>query len=334
MEGAEYDELKADIAQNGLLEAIWLHPDGSIIDGRNRHRACIETETRPAFRTWSGKGSLVSFVVSMNLHRRHLSKSQSAVVALDVLPMLEAEAKARMMAGRAPDPTQKIADGEAREQAAGLFHTNRQYVSDAKRLQQQAPDLLEQVKVGEKSIPQAKRELIQRQPHVSHNSGNNEWYTPPEYIAAAREVMGGIDLDPASSEIANRIVQAETYYTEQDDGLLYDWHGRVWMNPPYSAHLIGLFAERLAERVKWGDVTEACVLVNNATETGWFNTLLAVASCVCFIRGRVKFIDTEGKPSGAPLQGQAILYIGLNVETFGQVFSKFGWVLYAGRNSE
>jgi len=51
MDGEEYELLKADIAKNGLLEAIWLHPDGSIIDGRNRHRACLETGTPMRFRT-------------------------------------------------------------------------------------------------------------------------------------------------------------------------------------------------------------------------------------------------------------------------------------------
>jgi len=171
-------------------------------------------------------------------------------------------------------------------------------------------------------------------PHVTHNSGNNEWYTPSEYIEAARRVMGGIDLDPASSEIANKTVQAVTFYTIENDGLLYDWAGRVWMNPPYASHLIGLFANKLAEHVKQGDVSEACVLVNNATETTWFNTLLDVASCVCFIRGRVKFIDAEGKPSGAPLQGQALLYIGPRAQAFGRAFSDLGAVLYAGQDTE
>jgi ParB family chromosome partitioning protein len=166
-------------------------------------------------------------------------------------------------------------------------------------------------------------------PHVSHNSGNNEWYTPPEYIKAARQVMGDIDLDPASSKIANQTVQAATFYTQEDDGLLHDWAGRVWMNPPYASHLIGLFVDKLAEHVHRGDITEACVLVNNATETGWFSVLLDVASCVCFIRSRVKFLDIEGKPSGAPLQGQAILYIGANVKGFTEAFASFGTVLYA-----
>jgi N6-adenosine-specific RNA methylase IME4 len=87
LEGAEYEALKADIAQNGLLEPIWLHPDGSIIDGRNRHRACVEMGTQPRFRTWNGEGSLVAFVVSLNLNRRHLNESQRAMVAARIASM-------------------------------------------------------------------------------------------------------------------------------------------------------------------------------------------------------------------------------------------------------
>lgn len=178
------------------------------------------------------------------------------------------------------------------------------------------------------------RAAVKGKPHVAQNSGNNEWYTPAEYIEAARCVMGDIDLDPASSEIANETVQAAQFFTEEHDGLQHDWHGRVWMNPPYATPLIGAFTSKLAYHVKQDDVSEACVLVNNATETGWFNTLLDVASCVCLIRGRVRFIDQEGNPSGAPLQGQALLYIGPKVTEFGRTFSEFGTVLYAGRDQE
>ena len=165
--------------------------------------------------------------------------------------------------------------------------------------------------------------------HVSHNSGNNEWYTPREYIQAARDVMGDIDTDPASSEIANRTVNARIFYTADEDGLAYDWRGRVWMNPPYAQPLITEFCEKLAGDYRQGFVYEACALVNNATETKWFNSLLEEAAAVCFIRGRVKFIDPAGNPSGAPLQGQAVLYLGENPEKFSSVFSEFGAVLYA-----
>lgn len=166
LDGSDFDELKADIGKNGLLESIWLHGDGSIIDGRNRHRACIETETEPHFRTWSGQGSLVAFVVSLNLHRRHLTSSQRAVIALDVLPMLEDEAKKRRFSTLKQNTVPELIPeriGEARDQAASLFQTNSRYVQDAKKIQQQAPDLLESVKAGTVTIPQAKRELVKRQ---------------------------------------------------------------------------------------------------------------------------------------------------------------------------
>lgn len=176
-------------------------------------------------------------------------------------------------------------------------------------------------------------EVVERRtgvaPHVTHNSGENEWYTPAEYIAAARAVMGAIDLDPASSEAANRTVDAATYYTAQDDGLTHSWQGRVWMNPPYSQPLIGLFCNALRWAIETGQVTEAISLTNNATETAWFADLLANAAAVCFVRSRIKFVDRDGNPSGAPLQGQAIVYSGPNVNAFAQYFGVFGAVLYA-----
>lgn len=145
--------------------------------------------------------------------------------------------------------------------------------------------------------------------HVSHNSGENEWYTPSEFIEAARKAMGSIDCDPASSVLANETVKAATFYAAAEDGLKQQWRGNVWMNPPYAQPLIAQFSETLIENIRSGATAQACVLVNNATETAWFQTLLQAASAVCFVKGRVRFLDTEGKP-GAPLQGQMVLYIG------------------------
>jgi phage N-6-adenine-methyltransferase len=163
-------------------------------------------------------------------------------------------------------------------------------------------------------------------PHVSQNSGYNEWYTPAEYIDAARVVLGEIDLDPASSKAANKIVRAKKFFTLEDNGLEQRWRGRVWMNPPYGHPAIEQFTGKLAESLRAGEVTAALVLVNNATETDWFRAISTVAAAVCFPEGRVKYWNTEGTGI-TPLQGQAILYMGSRVAAFRKTFSPFGVLL-------
>lgn len=164
--------------------------------------------------------------------------------------------------------------------------------------------------------------------HVSHNSGENEWYTPPDYIERARKVMGGIDLDPATSEKAQEVVRADRYFTIESDGLSQKWAGRVWMNPPYASGLVEPFTAKLADSYREGDVTQALALVNNATDTAWFQYMAAWATSVLFIRGRIRFHDREGNASGAPLQGQALVYFGDDAPGFAQAFGDLGLVLY------
>jgi hypothetical protein len=165
-------------------------------------------------------------------------------------------------------------------------------------------------------------------PHVTNNSGENEWYTPEKFIEAAREAMGSIDTDPASSDLANQTVKAQTYFTADSDGLTKTWGGNVWMNPPYAQPLITQFTELLSDKFDSGEINQACVLVNNATETNWFQRMLDSCTCLCLLKSRVKFIDKSGNPSGAPLQGQIVLYFGNNPQSFEKSFSQFGKVLY------
>ena len=162
--------------------------------------------------------------------------------------------------------------------------------------------------------------------HVSANSGQSEWFTPAEYIEAARRVMGGIDLDPASTETANGVVKATKFYTAAQDGLGQEWTGRVWMNPPYAQPAIAHFCERLADEVDAGTVTQACALVNNATETGWFQRMARSASAICFPDGRVRFWHPD-RASTTPLQGQAAFYFGERIDAFRADFLAFGFVV-------
>lgn len=177
----------------------------------------------------------------------------------------------------------------------------------------------------QREITQAGLLNIAKGCHVTANSGENEWYTPPEFIEAAREVMGGITLDPASCETAQANVKAKRFYTVDDDGLSKKWTGNVWLNPPYSKDCIGLFAEKLVGESS--RFVQAVVLVNNATDTAWFHQMASVASAICFLRGRVKFLDKAGKPANTPVQGQVVLYVGANVEAFRQKFSPMGFVV-------
>lgn len=164
-------------------------------------------------------------------------------------------------------------------------------------------------------------------PHISNNSGENEWYTPEYIISAAKETMESIEIDPASCKEANKIVEADNYYTEENNGLENKWEGNVWLNPPYAQPLINDFAKKAKKEYEDGNIRNMCVLVNNATETEWFNTFIENATLICFLKSRVKFIDKNGEPSGAPLQGQAVIYYGKRKQAFIKNFTDKGFIV-------
>ena len=93
----------------------------------------------------------------------------------------------------------------------------------------QHPEIVERMKVEARENEEiiSRTAVLQeisesKKPYITNNSHDGEWYTPSRYIESARRVMGSIDLDPASCEKANRTVKAGTYYTVEDNGLLYE----------------------------------------------------------------------------------------------------------------
>lgn len=158
--------------------------------------------------------------------------------------------------------------------------------------------------------------------HVSHNTGEQEHYTPPIFIEDAREVMGSIDLDPASNPIAQSWVKATGFFTKADCGLTNKtWVGNVWMNPPYARGLVDAFISKL---VSSEQVSQYVVLINNTTETKSGQKILSHCSAACFPFKRIRFIKPNGEVGKSPLQGQMLLYRGENVGRFVSVFSKHG----------
>lgn len=142
--------------------------------------------------------------------------------------------------------------------------------------------------------------------------------------------MGGIDLDPASHQVAQEIVNAEQYFTEKDDGLSREWHGRVWLNPPYgkigNESGQGHWAQYLRYEHEAGRVSEAVLLVKAAVGYEWFEALWDLWPA-CFARRRLSFIRSDGNDEGQSKQGTVFFYLGENIERFIEGFAQFGRVI-------
>ena len=152
-----------------------------------------------------------------------------------------------------------------------------------------------------------------------------EWYTPSPYVEAARRVLGHIDLDPASSAIANLVVGAGCFYTEEQNGLAQPWDGNVWLNPPYGS-LAPKFVSRVLGEYETGTVPAAIVLLNaQTTSSGWFQPLWSFP--LCFTDHRIKFTSGDGSKNSSPANGSVFIYMGGRQKLFLDVFERFGAVV-------
>jgi phage N-6-adenine-methyltransferase len=165
-------------------------------------------------------------------------------------------------------------------------------------------------------------------------TGDIEWYTPGWLLEAAAEAMGGgIDLDPASSDAqqAASPVKAAQYFTIADNGLGRAWRGRIFLNPPYARGWIDVFVNKLLDEYQCGNVQQAVLLTNSATETRWWQAAASRCSTICFLKGRVRFMKVVNgvltRGSSSPSHPHCVLYFGQGQSRFAQVFQAHGIIM-------
>ena len=160
-----------------------------------------------------------------------------------------------------------------------------------------------------------------------NKEAHDEWFTPPIYIKAVREVLGWIDLDPFSSPRANGVVGAGMIYTKEKSAFSSEWKNKtVFMNPPYSIGLCAKAVDRFLQQRDWHGF-DGIVLTNSSTDTKWAQKLLTSCDAVCFPNHRISFWNADGKAQSGNPRGQMFLYFGSDIGSFKRVFGVFGKVM-------
>lgn len=183
-----------------------------------------------------------------------------------------------------------------------------------------------------------------------HSAADPDWYSPKDYVEAARHVMGQIDLDPASDEKANVVIQAKTFYTKEMNGLQKMWNGRVFLNPP--GGMVNQFWLKLmdslwtmsdglkgVEEFVWIGFSLEQLQTLQMIDDG-LNTPLTYSMCVP--KKRIAFVENEAKREArlqkclkegktfkekvSPTHANYVSYHGPHKMKFLQVFEQFGEV--------
>ncbi|CAG9241114.1 hypothetical protein BDI4_100052 [Burkholderia diffusa] len=150
----EFDALKEDIAAHGLREPIVLYDD-QILDGGNRYRACIDAGVKPAYKTFDGDDPL-PFVLSCNLHRRHLTPGQQAAIVAAAQDWAQAHGRGGDHGNQHGKPRQSQAvDFASVDQRAAAAGVSRITQMKADKVAKADPALVQRVARGEIGLPQA-----------------------------------------------------------------------------------------------------------------------------------------------------------------------------------
>jgi N6-adenosine-specific RNA methylase IME4/ParB-like chromosome segregation protein Spo0J len=298
MSEEEIAQLAVDIKENGLREPIVVL-DGVVLDGRNRLTACLRAGVKPEFTDWTERGygirdvseeeAIVSYIASMNLARRHLSKDQKAAIALRLVPHAEVEAKARKQAGlkkgavSAPGALTE-GKGKAAASVAAAAGVGTRTLERARSVEKRSPELVEKVRRGEVTLKQAEKQI-----RKADQVAKVKAYVPPEgrynvivadppwpyedTLEGSDEARGGLPYPPMKVwDIATMKVPAD------DDCILW-----LWVT---NAHLLDGSAGRVLDA--WG-FTPKTLLTWNKGRMGAGRWLRGQTEhCILAVRGSPK----------------------------------------------
>lgn len=198
MDGAEFSALVADIKENGLREPIILH-EGMILDGGNRYRACVAAGVEPQFMQFGG-GNLVAYVLSANLHRRHMTAGQQAAIVASAQDWAKAQKQGRDGNGQAVDRLATVADRAAQSGASRVTQMK------ADKVSREAPELAKKVGLGEVSLPSALKQISPPKPAPEQPAPE-----PDEYDGGPdeAEIQASLDADAADRRTLDMLLAAD-----------------------------------------------------------------------------------------------------------------------------
>lgn len=201
------------------------------------------------------------------------------------------------------------------------------YRYKVQNIREQQPD--GSTKIKQKTIKYLGRDLSSKTATFAAitSSQSVEWYTPPDIIALVKEVLGIIHIDPASSDRAQKWIQAKTYYTAKDNGLKQPWRGNLWLNPPYGSankkqgnYGVTAWCEKAIAEYDRGNILQGIILVGG-TSAGVRQ--LRQRFIRCEPSKRIAFITSNAEKQ-APPPPPTFYYLGDNSDRFQSVFGEIG----------
>lgn len=186
LEGEEFSILVEDIRANGLENPVVIY-EGKILDGRNRFRACQEIGIQPSLKEFNGSGDPINYVLSMNVHRRHLSTSQRAYIAAQLATLKDGQNRS----------SANLRTSISQPEAAKLLNVSERSVQTAVVVRDHGTEEeKEAVKSGAKKASRVAENIRDREKRKSENRPSRGGkIVPPEGLTVEQWCRNGLALE-------------------------------------------------------------------------------------------------------------------------------------------